>query len=79
VTALGEGMLAGADSIDGMALLRHSAMRELFDRTSPRRRCGRSCAFAFSATSVSWMPSRCTVAASKAPASVAPELVGCTC
>ncbi len=33
VTALVCGMVAGADSIDGMALLRHGAMIRLFDRT----------------------------------------------
>lgn len=33
VTALVAGMVAGADSIDDMALLRHGAMGRLFDRT----------------------------------------------
>jgi hypothetical protein len=33
VTAIVAGMVAGADSIDDMAVLRHGAMRKLFDRT----------------------------------------------
>ena len=33
VTALVAGMLAGADSIDDMSLLRHGAMRKLFTGT----------------------------------------------
>ena len=32
VTALVAGMVAGADSLDDMALLRHGGMRRLFDR-----------------------------------------------
>ena len=33
VTALVAGMVAGADSIDDMALLRHGALGRVFDRT----------------------------------------------
>ena len=47
VTSLVAGMVAGADSIDDMALLRHGGMGRVFDRrrTRPRRwarSCGRS-------------------------------------
>ena len=38
------GMIAGADSIDDMGLLRHGALPALFGGVRPRRRWARSCA-----------------------------------
>ena len=38
------GMVAGADSIDDLDLLRHGGMGELFDGVRTRRPWGRSCA-----------------------------------
>jgi hypothetical protein len=45
------GMVAGADSIDDMDLLRHGAMSRLFHGSGRPRRSGRSCAASPSATS----------------------------
>ena len=59
VLALVAGMIAGADSIQDMGLLRHGAMRRLFAGSGRRRRSGRSCARSPSATSGSstrWHP-----------------------
>ena len=54
VTALVGGMVAGADSIDDMDLLRHGAMDRLFTGCGRRRRWGRSCARSRSGTCASW-------------------------
>ena len=42
VASLVGGMVAGADSIEDMAVLRHGAMGKIFDRRMHRRRWGRS-------------------------------------
>jgi hypothetical protein len=47
------GMVAGADSIDDMALLRHGGMGRVFTRRTRRRRWARSCGRSPSATSAS--------------------------
>jgi hypothetical protein len=53
IPALIGGMLAGADSIDDMDLLRHGGMDRLFTGSGPRRRWASSCAPSPSATSAS--------------------------
>ena len=58
VSALVAGMIAGADSIDDMRLLRHGAMGTLFDRPYAPRRWGRSCANSAPVTSANSTPSR---------------------
>ena len=58
VTALIAGMVAGADSIDDMALLRHGAMGKVFDRLYAPSTLGRSCGSSDSGTSGSSMGSR---------------------
>jgi len=59
VASVVAGMVAGADSIDDMALLRHGAMGGLFTGVRAPSTLGRSCAASPSATSVSstrWRP-----------------------
>src|SRR3954470_15415550 len=58
VTSLVAGMVAGADSIDDMALLRQGGMGRLFAAPRHPRRWGRSCARSPSVTSDSSMPWR---------------------
>ena len=53
VASLVAGMVAGADSIDDMALLRHGGMGTVFTGPTPPRRWGRSCGRSPSATSAS--------------------------
>jgi hypothetical protein len=48
------GMLAGADSIDDLDVLRHGGMGELFDACGRRPRWVRSCGRCRGATSASW-------------------------
>lgn len=48
------GMVAGADSIDDMALLHHGGMKRLFTACYPLPRWGRSCGPSRSAMSASW-------------------------
>jgi hypothetical protein len=57
VPALVAGMVAGADSIDDMALLRHGAMGRLTSGCGRPRRWGRSCAPLPSVMSASSTPS----------------------
>ena len=54
VTALVAGMVAGADSIDDMEVLRHGAMAGCSAGCGRRRRWGRSCGRSPSAMSGSW-------------------------
>ena len=59
VTSLVAGMVAGADSIDDMALLRHGGMGRVFANAYAPPPWARSCARSPSATSVSstrWPP-----------------------
>ena len=58
VSSLVAGMVAGADSIDDMALLRHGAMGTLFIGPTRRQRWGRSCGNSVSVTSANSTPSR---------------------
>jgi hypothetical protein len=58
IGSLVAGMIAGADSIDDMDLLRHGAMSRLFTGVRARGRWGRSCVRSPSATSASSTPSR---------------------
>jgi hypothetical protein len=58
VASLVAGMVAGADSIDDMAVLRHGGMGRVFDTRMRRRRWGRSCAASPSAMSASSTRSR---------------------
>ncbi len=58
IPALVAGMVAGADSIDDMALLRHGGMGRLFAGSGRLRRWGRSCARSPSAMSASSTRSR---------------------
>jgi hypothetical protein len=51
VASLVAGMVAGADSIDDLAVLRHGGMAKLFTRIYDRRRSARSCARSVSVTS----------------------------
>jgi hypothetical protein len=57
VSALVAGMVAGADSIDDMAVLRHGGMARVFGGVR-RRRWGRSCGRSRSAMSVNSTRSR---------------------
>src|SRR5664279_4595405 len=57
VPALVAGMVAGADSIDDMDLLRHGGMDRLFTGSVRRPRWARSCGRSHSGTSVSSTPS----------------------
>src|SRR3954454_2388547 len=54
VTALLAGMVAGADSIDDMDLLRHGAMDRLFTGCGRRARWARSCGRSGSGTCARW-------------------------
>lgn len=59
ISALIGGMVAGADSIEDMDLLRHGGMGRVFDEVRARRRWGRSCADSpsvMSANSTPWPP-----------------------
>jgi hypothetical protein len=53
IASLVGGMVAGADSIDDMALLRHGGMGRVFARAYAPRRWARSCGRSLSATSAS--------------------------
>jgi hypothetical protein len=69
VTALIGGMVAGADCIDDMDLLRHGATDRLFNGVRARRRWGRSCARSPSGMSGSWTrsPLGCWLGSPRAP------------
>lgn len=54
VSSLVAGMVAGADSIDDLAVLRHGAMGKLFNRIYAPRRWARSCAPSPLVTSANW-------------------------
>jgi len=54
VSALVAGMVAGADSIADMAVLRHGGMGRLFTGSVPHRRWARFCGRCGSGTSGSW-------------------------
>ena len=54
VVSLVAGMVAGADSIDEMDMLRHGGMAGCSSGCARRRRWARSCAGSASAMSVSW-------------------------
>ena len=54
VPCLAAGMMAGADSIDDMDLLRHGAMPGLFGGSGRRPRWARTCGYSPGETSASW-------------------------
>jgi len=54
VSALVAGMVAGADSIDDMGLLRHGGMHRIFGGVRAPSTCGTSCAPSPSGTCCNW-------------------------
>ena len=58
VTSVVAGMVAGADSIDDMAILRHGGMRRSSTPVMHHRLSGRSCGNSASAMCGSWTRSR---------------------
>jgi hypothetical protein len=54
VATIVAGMVAGADSIDDLDVVRHGGLPALFGGCTPRRRWARSCAGSATGTGCSW-------------------------
>lgn len=77
LSSLVAGMVAGADSIDDMALLRHGGMGKLFSGGYAPRLWGHSCARSRSGTfarSTRWPPGSCSDWARAPACSVGPTI-----